>query len=202
MSPVASNVTISQAERALRDREPYRITSEKRAAVCVVLRPRAPERTQVLLIQRTKRADDPWSGQMAFPGGRVEPDDDSALTAALREAHEEVGLDLSRQARLLGRADDVRAMARGRALPLSISPFVFELTATEVALELQESEVAGVLWAPLEEMASGRLDDTHAVTRPGMGTTKLPCFDVDGKVVWGLTYLMLRNLFNIIEVSG
>jgi 8-oxo-dGTP pyrophosphatase MutT (NUDIX family) len=195
------DTTITKAELAFRDREPYRIGSEKRAAVCIVLRPAGPDETRVLLIQRTTRPNDPWSGQMAFPGGRLEPDDVDALTAAFREAQEEVGLDLASAARLLGRCDDVRAMARGRALPLVISPFVFELTADEVDFDLQRDEVARVVWAPVEEMVSGRLDSTTTVNRPGLASAKLPCYLVDGKVVWGLTYLMLRNLFNIIELS-
>ena len=51
---------------------------------------------EVLFIERAMRADDPWSGHMAFPGGRLEGGDDSARTAACRETREEVGLELSR----------------------------------------------------------------------------------------------------------
>ncbi len=194
-----ANRTIERLKRALSEREPHRLEAVNRAAVCALLRPTGPESTDVLLIQRTKRPDDPWSGQMAFPGGRLEPSDDTAMTAALREAREEVGLDLSNVARSLGRTDDLRAMARGRPLPLVISPFVFELIESEVSFDLQREEVDDVIWAPVEEMASGRVDGTYSVTRPEMNTVNLPCYHVGGKVVWGLTYLMLRNLFAVID---
>ena len=55
-----------------------------------------------LLIRRVERPDDPWSGQVAFPGGRVEPEDASFSETACREAREEVGLDLKAKATVLG----------------------------------------------------------------------------------------------------
>ena len=58
-----------------------------RAAVAIVLREMA-DGPQVLLIRRAQREGDPWSGHMAFPGGRVDPDDESLLATALRETHE------------------------------------------------------------------------------------------------------------------
>ena len=189
---------IERLERALAAREVAALEAGRRAAVAAVLRRQGPDRTAVLLIERTRREDDPWSGQMAFPGGRVEASDDSPLAAALRETREEVGLDLGRQARLVGVLDDVRAMAKGRRLDLVIRPFVFELEDRSATLTLQEEEVASVLWAPLEEMASGRRDGTFPWSLPGSGTANLPCYHVEGKVVWGLTWRMLRSLFDVL----
>ncbi|MCA9639821.1 MAG: NUDIX domain-containing protein, partial [Myxococcales bacterium] len=70
------------------------------AAVAAVLRPTDAD-TEVLLIRRAEHEGDPWSGHMAFPGGRHDPTDPDLLTTARRETLEEVGLDLSRRARLL-----------------------------------------------------------------------------------------------------
>ena len=67
------------------------------AAVAAVL----DRNLDLLLIRRAVHERDPWSGNMAFPGGRVEPEDDGPLAAALRETLEEVGLPLRRDA-LLG----------------------------------------------------------------------------------------------------
>ena len=192
---------IEKVERALRERSRKEIDSERRAAVSIILRERSRSRTEILLIERTSRPDDPWSGQMAFPGGRIEELDESELVAALREAREEIGLDLESTARLLGASDDLRAMAGGRTLNLVITPFVFELVADIPELTLQEEEVASVLWAPLEELYSGRLDGTYTHERPGKGRVKLPCYNVGGKVVWGLTYMMLRNVFTIVRAA-
>lgn len=195
--------TVARLERALRGRGRFVIDAERRASVAVMLWEKAPGQTRALYIQRTSRPDDPWSGQMAFPGGRVEPTDASAFEAALREAYEEVGVDLRQVARHVGTGDDIRAMARGKRLELVITPHVFQLEheLDESRLMLQADEVADVLWVPWEELLSGQRDGTFRLERPGMGVVKLPCFEVGGKVIWGLTYMMTRNLLDILERS-
>ena len=84
----------------------------KRAAVATILR-EGLEGPEVLLIRRAENPRDPWSGHMAFPGGREAPEDRDLLATAVRETHEEVGLDLQRSAHLLGRLDALPAVARG-----------------------------------------------------------------------------------------
>ena len=67
---------------------------------------------------------------MAFPGGREDPGDVDLLSTAVRETLEELALDLNYHARLIGRLDDLPAVARGRRTGMSIAPFVFELTSS------------------------------------------------------------------------
>jgi 8-oxo-dGTP pyrophosphatase MutT (NUDIX family) len=86
----------------------------------------APAAPEVLLIERARREGDPWSGHMAFPGGRVEISDESVQRAAERETFEEVGIDLA-GAELLGRLDDLEGRDSGRTLPLVISAFVYHV---------------------------------------------------------------------------
>jgi 8-oxo-dGTP pyrophosphatase MutT (NUDIX family) len=192
---------LSAIERALQERQPRTLSAERRAAVSIILWPSADRGLEVLFIERTRRPDDPWSGQMAFPGGRLEENDRDALGAARRETLEEVGLNLEGHGRLLGVCDDVQAMARGRRLNLTITPCVFELTTApaEIPWALQTEEVAGILWASFDEMASGKLHSTCLIERPDGQSLQLPCYQPDGKTVWGLTYLMLSNLFGIIS---
>jgi len=191
---------IDRLDRALRERDRRSINGRRRAAVAVVLRPiEAGAATELLLIERTNRPDDPWSGQMAFPGGRIEPSDQGALGAAIREAQEEVGLDLTSTARHIGTSDDVQAMARGKRLDLVITPEVFVFPSAErPGLVLQEEEVATTRWVEMERIASGELDGTFEwdMVREGV-RPHLPCYHVSDKVVWGLTYMMLSNVMAI-----
>mgnify|MGYP001813096738 CR=1 FL=1 len=63
----------------------------KRSAVALILQIREGE-LNVLMIKRAERKGDPWSGHMAFPGGRMDPGDDHGYAVAVRETEEEVGL--------------------------------------------------------------------------------------------------------------
>ncbi|MFT3923404.1 MAG: CoA pyrophosphatase [Myxococcales bacterium] len=163
----------------------------KRAAVATILR-EGGEGPEVLLIRRAEHPQDPWSGHMAFPGGRESPADADLLATAVRETQEELGLDLGQAARLLGRLDALPAVARGRRVGLTIAPFVFELTA-EVTLT-PNHEVAEWLWAPITPLLSGALATTMPYEFEGQRIS-LPAHDVQGRLVWGLTYRMLETLF-------
>ena len=159
----------------------------KRSAVAVVLR--FEPRPQVLLIERAAREGDRWSGHVAVPGGLESAGDADLQATAMREAHEEVGLRLDGAGRLLGRLDPLRAIAKGKWLPMTITPFVFHLTGAWTPL--MNAEVASWFWLPLDEAAAGRLDDRYDHKVGPVGMT-FPCWRYDGRVVWGLTYQMLR----------
>ncbi|HMJ14340.1 MAG TPA: CoA pyrophosphatase, partial [Polyangiaceae bacterium] len=101
-------------------------SSKRHAAVAAVLRD-AEHGAEALLIRRAAREGDPWSGHMAFPGGQREPHDQDLLDTAVRETHEEIGLDLREHAALLGRLETLPAVAGGRRIGMNVTPFVFEL---------------------------------------------------------------------------
>lgn len=167
------------------------------AAVSAVLRPGVSD-TEVLLIRRAEHPGDPWSGHMAFPGGRHDPADPTLLMTARRETLEEVGLDLADGARLLGALPRIPAVARGKRLGLAIAPFVFELQRD--AQLTPNHEVSEVLWAPLGPLMAGERDIRHAYDWQGQ-RVYLPAYDVDGRAVWGLTYQMLQVLFDQLRGS-
>ena len=77
----------------------------RNAAVAMVISEQEDRGLSALFIQRAEHPDDPWSGQMAFPGGRRESYDSSLDAAARRETLEEVGLELN-EAMLVGRLSD------------------------------------------------------------------------------------------------
>ncbi|GAA99377.1 uncharacterized protein L969DRAFT_86609 [Mixia osmundae IAM 14324] len=107
---------------------------------------------EILYIKRASRASDKWSGHVAFPGGRREPDDEGALYTALRESWEEVGIDLAeREVLSVGQLDDREiTTSLGKRLLMILSPFVFLHTSPDRPVpDLQPSEVASAHWIPL-----------------------------------------------------
>src|SRR5262249_32474233 len=147
-------------------------------------------------MQRAEREGDRWSGHVSLPGGNAAPDDADLVATAVRETREEVGVDLTASARLLGRLDAIQAVARGKLLPMTITPFVFaQVRDAPLALG---PEAAAAFWLPLDEAARGALDRTYRwqLRPPAMS---LPCWNFDGRVVWGLTYKMLDSLLTLLR---
>lgn len=159
----------------------------RKAAVSAILRDAGSD-LEVLLIRRATRDGDPWSGHMALPGGYSAPADPDLLRTATREAREEVGLDLERSAEYMGRLDDLEP---ARRFDVSVRPFVFAIT-TAVTLELS-GEVQEALWVPLLPLYSGARRASFEFSHEGQ-TLNLPAWDIEGRVVWGLTYRVLELL--------
>ena len=166
------------------------------AVVAAILR-QSSAGAEILLIRRAEDARDPWSGHMALPGGHRDPSDRDLVATALRETLEEVGLDLARDAELFGPLESARALS-GRRPPFDIYPFVFAL-AREVEPRANPREVHGIVWAKLDHLLSPAACTSIEHPIPGAEPRRLPAFDVDGHVVWGLTYRILSNL---LQLSG
>jgi 8-oxo-dGTP pyrophosphatase MutT (NUDIX family) len=166
------------------------------AAVAAILRERDGT-TEVLLMRRAEHEGDPWSGHMAFPGGRQDPSDRDLLFTVVRETEEEIGLRLRPETELIGRLDDLPAVARGRRVGLVIAPFVFGVTG-DPSFVPNRSEVEEILWAPVLPLMSGERDTTITWKFDGR-TYEMPGYDVDGRIVWGLTHRMLGALFDVLD---
>jgi len=159
------------------------------AAVTLVLRERSPgSGADLLMIRRAEHPNDPWSGHMGFPGGRLEADDPSPRHTAERETLEEIGLSLSEDARFVGVLSEVRARSRSQILPMSIFPFVYELV-DPVPLQLNH-EVAETIWIPLAFFADPA---NRSVMEYAQDETvfSLPCYHYSGRTIWGLSLIML-----------
>jgi 8-oxo-dGTP pyrophosphatase MutT (NUDIX family) len=179
-----------------RTHQPASLTGDERfAAVAAVLRQRDDD-AEVLLIRRSEQPHDPWSGHMAFPGGRQDPSDRDLLHTAVRETDEEVGLRLDDDS-WLGRLDDLHAVARGRRVGMVIAPYVFAIEGDPVLVP-NPAEVREFVWAPLGALMSGERDTTFTYEYEGSKFT-LPAYDVSGNIVWGLTHRMLGVLFEAID---
>ena len=190
-------VSLTAIREALRDHRAEEIddADAPRASVAMVFRERegAPE---LLFIERAQREGDPWSGHMAFPGGRVERQDAGTRAAAERETHEEVGLSLYGSERL-GRLDDQRGYRGGCRLSLVISSYLYHLERDQ-PLSINH-EVAAAFWVPLPRL----LDSDYHVPyphRPG-NYPGIQVGDPSRQIVWGLTYRFLRIFFGLLGHS-
>lgn len=180
---------------AARESSPRAHAVDGHAAVAAILRaPRDHHEAQILLIRRAERAGDPWSGHMAFPGGKREETDPSLLVTAKRETQEEVGLDLERHARLLARLPSVPAMTRAKHAGILVTPFIFAMQDAEHPAFTLSDEVAEAFWAPIGPMARGEIATTFPYRHEGT-LYQLPAFSVQERIVWGLTHRMLNMLF-------
>lgn len=180
--------------RALAGHEPaLRADAQKRAAVAIVLR-RGAEAPEALFIERARHPGDPWSGHMAFPGGRVDPGDAGPRAAAERETREEVGLDLA-PAEPLGRLDDLEGRHAGRRSGLVVSAFVYHHP--EPGPLRTNHEVETAFWVPLAALRDpGRRVD-HAIhddLRPFPG---IRVGAADPHIVWGLTYRFVELFLGV-----
>jgi 8-oxo-dGTP pyrophosphatase MutT (NUDIX family) len=185
-------LTWARIEAALLSRPPARVAEavSARAAVALILR-EGPSGLELLFIRRADHPQDPWSGQMAFPGGRAEPGEEDLKATAVRETAEEIGVDLESAAECLGILDEVRAMARMRPVSLTILPFVFRLRG-EISPVLSD-EVRSLHWIPLDELLAAERRSVMDYVQEG-ATMQFPCLRVEDVVIWGLTYRMLLGL--------
>lgn len=164
----------------------------RRAAVAALLRADR-DGTEVLLMQRAVNDKDRWSGQVSLPGGREEEHDADLLQTAVRETREEVGRNLDRSARLLGRLPTRQAIARAKPQPMTVTPFVFAQEQEE-ALQINH-EAREAFWFRLDRAAAGDYDSQYRY-RNGEVIRVLPCWRVEERVVWGMTYYMLSELLD------
>jgi 8-oxo-dGTP pyrophosphatase MutT (NUDIX family) len=161
----------------------------RNAAVALVVRPAADD-MELLLIRRAEHERDPWSGHMAFPGGRHDPTDLSLDVTAIRETWEEVGIDLSRSGHLLGRLDAV--YPRAGAPPVVVAPFVFAVPAETPAAA--SAEVHSTYWVPLATFEQRAIQTQHIHFFPNGAAARFPALRCGGHLVWGLTYRILMQL--------
>jgi len=190
------NPTLATVRFALHDfrAKPERAPEASPAAVALILL-EGPQGLETLLIRRAERADDPWSGQVALPGGRRDPADADLLGTAIREAHEETGVDLSAAERL-GVLDDLYPRI-STLPPVVVRPFVFALASRPTLVP--GVEAARVFWLPLARLTQRgvRRDLTLAVR--GVERT-FPAYVMDETVIWGMTERILSPFLKLINL--
>ncbi len=167
-----------------------------RSAVAMILREQ-PTGTEILMIKRAEREGDPWSGHMAFPGGRMEPADRHGLDVARRETHEEIGLELGESDPCIARLSDIMAhpiLLRRR--PMVVTPYLFRL---EREVEFTPNyEVAEVIWVPLAFLLDRENRETMQWKRDKV-PIPMPCYYYRGRCIWGLSLRMLDEFLALLS---
>ena len=167
----------------------------RRAAVAIVLRHAPGADVELLLIKRSEREGDPWSGHVALPGGRYDPADATLQDTAVRETREETGIDLARDGLVLGTLDELRP--RSATLPsIIVTPFVAVVRA-DVTIETSD-EVASTFWVTLASLGDPAVAVESEVTARG-DTWRVPSYALGGHIVWGMTERILNNLLALLS---
>lgn len=155
------------------------------AAVAILVKPYDND-LEFFLVKRAEVDNDPWSGDMAFPGGKKNLQDGTLIDTAVREVLEETSIDL-RKKDALGFMEPIYSNVRKT---LAVQPVVYLFE--EYPPVSLNYELTKYLWAPLKEIKNGK---TNATVKGWEG----PVFIVKGETVWGLTYRMIEKLLDLLE---
>jgi 8-oxo-dGTP pyrophosphatase MutT (NUDIX family) len=167
----------------------------RRAAVALIIRAGEDGAPELLFIKRAEYPADPWSGQVAFPGGREEAGDPTLLGTAIRETHEETGIDLVRDGTVIGTLDDLRPQTV-RLPAVIVRPYVVLLHRLEPLL--LSDEVALAFWVPLAAFRDAQSwQDTRVFARGVQLNAR--AFHHQGQIVWGMTERILGQLLNLLD---
>ncbi len=134
-------------------------------------------------------------GQVAFPGGRVDPVDATLLDAALREAHEEVGIHPA-SVEVIGAFPTMHTTTSG----IVVAPFV-GVIASDAPLKPQLSEVAQIFDVPLSALRDQKFrgDYEWKSDGPASRSAKFPAILYGGQTIWGLTLRITLNLLELLD---
>ncbi|MCP4681130.1 MAG: CoA pyrophosphatase, partial [Desulfobacterales bacterium] len=181
----------------LRQFEPNKIPDRRalaRAGVAGILKHDEKEGLCVMLVKRAEREGDPWSGHMAFPGGRMEKKDSNVYKATIREVEEETGLDLLMEAHYIGRLSDLLAKTHDRKSNMVLTAFIFSL---EKEPEWHFNyELLERVWIPLDyfkEPSNRKKMDWQVAGN----SVQLPCYYFEERVIWGLTLSLIDELIKL-----
>ena len=183
---------IERVRQALADYTPRRVDDPKAmpAAVLILVCDRDGE-VHLLFTERTHHVEH-HKGQMSFPGGACDDEDESLETTALRETQEEIGVQPD-DVEIIGQLDDMVTISNFR-----VTPFVGVLAQSEESFVINEHEVARVVQVPLSFLLDER--NLELEVREHQGREVLvPAFSYDSHRIWGATARMLHQFIELLR---
>ena len=163
----------------------------RKASVMLLLYPFIGYIHTAFIVRTSKNPNDPHSGQVSFPGGKLENNDASLLDCALRETEEEVGIPPS-SITVLGKLTPLY-------IPISnfdVHPFVgFLNEAPEFVL--QETEVHSIIQLPIEHFLHPAQKGYTDITVHTFTMKNVPYFNAQDKKIWGATSMILNEFLEI-----
>ena len=156
------------------------------AAVILLLTPIGKD-YEILFVKRVERINDPWSGQIAFPGGKIESSDRSLKDTAIREVFEETNIKIKDE-NILGVLEIIKSEPKTN---ITILPFIAK-TEKKPDIQLNKNELDRFFWIPYE-----RIEGSRGTT--DIGSKKIPAYIFKKDIVWGVTYNILSTFEKIIE---
>ncbi len=148
------------------------------------------ETDELLLIKRTENTNDPWSGNVAAPGGIYEEKDGDLFETAVREAKEEVGVDL-------GFNEFVGILSPNHpsnSTTIRVLPHVFEVK-KKLSTRINRAEVEYVFWLPLKRASSMVRPYSYGSLYRGWAIY------YQNNVIWGMTYRIIKELLMKANIS-
>ena len=198
LTALLANPAIQKLRAALESRRAITVAAEegvRHAAVALIFRAGEGGSPELLFVKRAEYPGDPWSGQIAFPGGREEASDTSLAETAIRETREETGIDLVRDGQIIGTLDDLRP--RTVRLPaVLVRPYVVLLDhAAPLALS---AEIALAFWIPFGSLTHTESWREDTVFARGI-QINARVFRHQDHLIWGMTERILAQLMALLE---
>ena len=142
---------------------------------------------EIIYTQRSKSMST-HSGEVSFPGGKVEPNDKDLSHTALREANEEINLN-SKDASLLGQMNYLISRHK-----IEVNPMVYEINAEQEFRA--NSEIADIFTVPLNYLLDLKNIKKERIDRHG-STWMVPTWEFNHQKIWGLTAMITVNFLNL-----
>lgn len=192
----AQRELISTSFDESRYRQPKK-NSKKAGVLAIILTNTASSSSpSILYTKRTTNVNDKHSGQISFPGGQFEPNDETLLNCALRETKEEVGLN-STELQIIGPLTQLYV----HVSDFIVQPYlaIYESLPKYI---LEEEEVANVIEFPISTLMEEHSIKYKDVKIQNYTLKQIPYFDLNGETLWGATAMVTNEILHLIRSSS